>query len=91
MPEESSFVIIVMLCVVILQLTKVIFLLDRIKDKFDHHNKVTVDMSRQLNDTLVRDFSLGVDEGYSGWQPWDIDSFKEGKDDGCSTGETGES
>lgn len=91
MLEERSFVIIFMLCVVILQLTKVIFLLDRIKDKFYHHNKVTVDMIRQLNDTLVRDFSLGVDEGFSGWQPWSIDSFEEGKDDGCSTGETGES
>lgn len=91
MLEEQSFVIMFMLCVVTLQLTKVIFLLDRIKDKLDHHNKVTVDMIRQLNDTLVRDFSLGVDEGFSGWQPWDIDSFKEGKDDGCSTGETGES
>ena len=91
MLEEHSFVIMFMLCVVTLQLTKVIFLLDRIKDKLDHHNKVTVDMIRQLNDTLVRDFSLGVDEGFSGWQPWSIDSFEEGKDDGCSTGETGES
>ena len=91
MLEERLGVIMIMLCIVILQLTKAIFLLDRIKDKLDHHNKVTVDMIRQLNDTLVRDFSLGVDEGFSGWQPWDIDSFEEGKNNGCNTGEAGES
>lgn len=91
MTSDLSYVIMFMLSVITLQLLKVLFRLDQIKDKLDHHNKVTVDMIRQLNDTLVRDFSLGVDEGFSGWQPWSIDSFKEGKDDGCSTGETGES